>query len=252
MKNRKNILLTYLVSLIPFIFVMHISAATIDEIIEKLEENQEKTEDISADVVMEIDVAGRVIVQESKMWSKGEKTRIEIKKVQNEKLTPLENDSLTGQEGKTETTFPMTIIMGADKMTIRQADRLKTEDHRPKTTDLIALNGKMGDFLRKSEVTIIKEEGNEVTLSVIPEEANPLMQKLDMVVDMERGVITQQKMYSNMGISFCRMEYESKHDVWVLKKFTMTSNLGQMGTSTVKAEYKNVKINKGIEDEMFE
>ena len=71
--------------------------------------------------------------------------------------------------------------------------------------------------MRKSKTSILKEEGNEVTLSVIPEEANPLMQKLDMVVDMEKGIITQQKMYSNMGISFCSMEYEKKGDVWILR-----------------------------------
>jgi outer membrane lipoprotein-sorting protein len=247
------------------LFLLFISinsyAVTVDEIIEKLEENQEKIEDITADVVMEISVAGKTTIQEMQMWSKQDKTKIEVEEVKSEKLTPLENDSLTGQEGKSETELPMTVIMDADKMTIKQAgkelqviDLKEVKDKRkaiPQTPPGLTLQKGMGELLRKSDVTITREEGNEITLSVIPEESNPLMQKLDMVVDMEKGVITQQKMYSNMGMSFCSMEYEKKDEIWVLKKFTMTSNLGQMGISTIKAEYKNVEVNKGIKDKMF-
>jgi outer membrane lipoprotein-sorting protein len=219
----------------------HVCAFSV-EIIEKLEENQGKIQDISADVVMEIDAAGRVLVRETKMWREGDKTRIDLV--------------------KSEKSLPMTVIIDVDKMTIRQEgekprviDMKEVKDKGkdiPQTAPGMELQKGMGEFLRNSDVTIVKEEGNEINLSVIPEESNPLMQKLDMVVDMEKGVITQQKMYSNMGISFCSMEYEKKDNIWVLKRFTMTSNLGQMGTSRVTAEYENVKINKGIEDGVFE
>ena len=227
-------------------------ATTVEDVIAKLETNQNNIQDMSADVTMTIDIAGTKTVQEMKMWSKGDKTKIEINQVKSEKL-----------KLKSETPLPMTVIMDNEKMTIKQAgkepqviDMKKITEEQGKTVKGkvqkaitppgMDLQKGMSEFLRNSQVNIVKEEGNEVTISVIPEEANPLMQKLDMVVDMERGVITQQKMYSNMGISFGKMEYEKKDDVWVLKRFTMTSNLGQMGTSTVKAEYKNVKVNEGI------
>ncbi|OQX56323.1 MAG: hypothetical protein B5M53_02070 [Candidatus Cloacimonas sp. 4484_209] len=226
---RKIVLLVGVVLFVSLVIVMQVSAVTVDDIIGRLEESQNSVKDMSADVVMEISIPEKTITQEMRMWSKGDKTKIKM----------------------VNTEHPMTVIMDKEKMTIKQADRLKTEDRRPKTTDLTALNGKMGDFLRNSKTNIVKEEGNEITLSVIPEEANPLMQKVDMVIDMEKGVITQQKMYSNMGVSFCKMEYEKNSDIWVLKRFTMTSSFGQMGTSTVKAEYKDVKVNKGIGDEMF-
>jgi outer membrane lipoprotein-sorting protein len=237
MKNKKIVLLVGLVSLV---FVTISYAVTVDEIIAKLEENQEKIKDMSADVVMEIDVAGKVVKQETKMWSKGEKTKIKM----------------------VNTEHPMTVIMGADKMTIKQAgkepqmiDTKKISEGKEKAISQTPLGMDfprgMGEFLRKSNVTITKEKGNEINLSVIPEESNPLMQKLDMVVDMARGIVKQQKMYSNMGISLSRMEYEKEDEVWVLKRLTTVSNFGKMGTSTTKAEYNNIRINKGIEDIIF-
>ena len=55
-----------------------------------------------------------------------------------------------------------------------------------------------------------------------------------------------------MGITFCKTDYEKKGEVWVVKKFTMTSSFAQMGASKIEVEYKNIKINKGISDSIFE
>ncbi|TES93517.1 MAG: hypothetical protein E3J87_02170 [Candidatus Cloacimonadota bacterium] len=257
MRIKRTVLLTLVVLLISFAFVSKSSAVTIDEIIKRLEENQGKIKDLEADVVMEVNnVAGMITAQELKVWSKGDdKTKIEI--VHSDAF---EDDSLTF--------FPTTVIINGSKMSIGQRGKtqqvIDIEEIQDKgkvdkryepmeqfTLGMGLLKG-MGDFLRKSEVSIVKEEGNKITLSIIPEETNLLMQKINMVVDMGRGVITQQKMYSNMGINFCRMEYEKKDEIWILRKFTMTNSFGQMGTSTVKVEYKNIQLNKGIENVMFE
>jgi len=246
MKNVKMVLLVGLVLLVQSVSIVQSNGTTVENVIARLEFNQNKIKDMSAEVKMDITVAGKKTMQEMNLWSKDEKMKIEM----------------------VNTDRPMTVIMDTQKMSIKQAgkepqviDMKKVTEEKGKTVKGKVQNSitppgmdlqkGMGEFLRKSDVSIMKEEGNKITLSVIPEESNPLMQKLDMVIDIEKGVITQQKMYSNMGVSFCKMEYEKKDNVWVLKKFTMTSNLGQMGTSTVKAEYKNVKINEGIDDEVF-
>jgi outer membrane lipoprotein-sorting protein len=221
---------------------------SIDEIIEKLEESQNRILDITADVIMEIDVGGEIIKQEMQMWRKGDKTKIEFRRSK-------------GSAADSSKGFLTTVIMDKEKMVIKPEgkesqviDLKKTKSNGKEITPNFAgmeIQKGVHEFLRESNATITKQEGDKITLCIVPKDSNLLMQKLEMVVDMARGIVTQQKMYSNMGISLSRMVYEKKDETWVLKKFTTVSNFGLVGTSTIKAVYNNTKINKGIEDEVF-
>jgi outer membrane lipoprotein-sorting protein len=222
-----------------------IFAFTVDEIISKLEQNKNRIMDIQADVVLEIEVDGIKTVQEMKMWSKGDKTRIEFDEDQDVNGLP-----------KTVITDDRRMIIetsrGKEVIDIKETDQKEAEARNDIIPLGFELQKEIGNFLRESDVNIMSERGNEITLSIIPKQLNQLMQKLDMVVDIEKGVISQQKIYSNMGISFCKMEYEQKDNAWVLSKFIMISSYGQMGTSKIKTEYKNIQVNSGIEDIIFE
>jgi len=180
-----------------------------------------------------------------KMWSKGDKTRIEF--AEDQDAIGLPKTVITDDRKMIIETY-----RGKEVIDIKETDQKKDEARN----DIIPLGFELqkgiGNFLRESDVNIMSERGNEVMLSVIPKQLNQLMQKLDMVVDIEKGVISQQKIYSNMGISFCKMEYEKKDNVWVLSKFIMISSYGQIGTSKIKTEYRNIQVNSGIENRIFE
>jgi outer membrane lipoprotein-sorting protein len=229
---------------------------TVDEIIEKLEENQEKIEDITADVVMRVSVAGKIRSQEVKMWCKGDK------KMRTEFVS---SEGFTANELKA---LPTALIMNGSKMSIKKDDKTSLvidmeiqnkeniiKNYLPKSQSPIPGIGfqkGISDFLKSSEVSIEEEEGSKIKLLVIPKESDPIMQKSYLVVDMEKGVVNQFKMYSNLGSSFINMEYVREKGIWVLKKFKLTSSLGLMGTSKLETNYKNIELNKGIDNKKFE
>lgn len=243
-------------SLILIIFTFVLYSQSLPEVISTLKGNSDKVKDLQADVIMEMDMgeAGKR-TQEMTVWSKGkDRMRMEMNEAYSSRLSA---DSLKTKErlGKT------TMIINGDKMLMitpegekrlsADSSRLTAKKAQPTPPGLDMQKG-MEEFLKKNETTVLSAKDNKIVLEVIPEEKSPLMEKVELTVDMKRGVVTSQSMFSSYGTTKMQMEYEEIKGAWVLKKVSMIipTPVGKVGRMTV--EYKNIKINQGLKDEMFE
>jgi outer membrane lipoprotein-sorting protein len=254
--------------LILFLFVtVSVYADEVDDVIAALQKNMDKIQDMQCNVEMFIDMGEMGTQSQSmKMWSKGkDKMRMEMSPPAGLPMSP----STMGQgtpSGKT------TMIINGDKMIMDGPEGKKTLSSTGSslpggqpTPPGMNLQQNMGDFLKKNKVSVVSgkkpfiknllsrsETPKEVVLEVIPENKDPMIQKMEMTVDMERGIITNQKMFSNYGTTKMDMEYENIKGAWIIKRINMTipTPMGKTGKMTI--EYKNVKLNQGIGDELFE
>jgi len=250
-------------------------ATEVDDVIAALQKNIDKVQDMQCSVEMNIDMGKMGTQRQSmKMWSKGkDKMRMEM----NAPAAPAMSPSAMGQSAPSG---KMMMIMNGDKMIMESGGEKKVMN-RPASTMNSAtgqsptslapgmdLQQDFGEFLKKNKVSVISEKKSfvknllsrgassetpeKIVLEVIPENKDPMVQKMEMTVDMVRGVITGQKMFSNYGTTKMNMEYENVKGAWVIKKVNMTipTPMGKTGKMTI--EYKNIKLNQGIGDEIFE
>jgi len=245
-------------------------ADEIDDVIAALQKNIDKVQDMQCSVEMNVDMGDMGVQRQSmKMWSKGkDKIRMEMNAPAGLPVSP-------SAMGRGTPSGKMTMIMNGDKMIMDTPEGKKTlpSGSSPFSPGQAAppgmdLQQDFGDFLKKNKVSVISgkksliknllsrntssETPKEIVLEVIPENKDPMIQKMEMTVDMLRGVITGQKMFSNYGTTKMNMEYENIKGAWVIKKVNMTipTPMGKTGKMTI--EYKNVKLNQGIGDRLFE
>ncbi len=250
-------------------------ATEVDDVVAALQKNIDKVQDMECKIEMSVDIGEMGTQRQSmKMWSKGkDKMRMEM----NAPAAPAMSPSAMGQSAPSG---KMTMIMNGDKMIMESGGEKKVLN-RPASaatpgavqspTSLpsgIDLQQDFGEFLKKNKVSVVSEKKSfvqkllsrgassetpeKVVLEVIPEDKDPMVQKIEMTVDMNKGVVTSQRMFSNYGTTKMNMEYENINSAWVLKRINMTipTPMGKTGKMTI--EYKNVKLNQGIRDEMFE
>ncbi len=232
------------------IFSTLASAVTVNDIIQKLEKNADKVKDMQADVEIKITFEGKGTspemnrTQVMKLYTKGkDKMRMEMQ-------TPTEQ----------------TIIMNKSKMLMEYSDPMSTKGEKTRqiidrdsmpnlqsmSTPTVDLNTTFADMLKKSDTKIISSSGDFCTFSVIPENAGPLMQKVELTIDSKKGIITKQKMFSNLGVSVMNMQYQKVGDIWILSQINMTSPVGATGEKMkMVSTYKNIKINKGVSESKF-
>jgi outer membrane lipoprotein-sorting protein len=244
-----------------------VDADEVDDVIAALQKNIDKVQDMQCSVDMIINMGDMgTHTQTMKLWTKGRgKMRMEMSAPAGLPVSPSAK-SQGVPSGKT------TMIINGDKMIMENPEGKKTLS-TPRSSlpggqaapPGMNLQQDFGDFLKKNKVSVISgkksliknllsrsETPKEVVLEVIPEEKDPMIQKMEMTVDMERGIITNQKMFSNYGTTKMDMEYENIKGAWIIKRINMTipTPMGKAGKMTI--EYKNMKLNQGIRDEMFE
>ncbi len=243
-------------------------ADEVDDVIAALQNNIDKVQDMQCDVEMSIDMGDMGTQRQTmKMWSKGrDKMRMEM----NAPAVPMSPSTMS----RGPSSGKMTMIMNGDKMIMDTPEGKKTLSAGSSASPLspgqaaspgMNLQQDFGEFLKKNKVSIVSgkksfiknllsrgETPKEVVLEVIPEDKDPMIQKMEMTVDMERAVITKQKMFSNYGTTKMDMEYENIKGAWVIKRINMTipTPIGKTGKMTI--EYENLKVNQGIGDDMFE
>jgi outer membrane lipoprotein-sorting protein len=218
-------------------------AVTMDDIIRKLEENIAKIKDMEADVEVRADIGkGTQFTQSMKVLSKG------AAKVRMVSLSPEKQ----------------TIILNGTKMQIEDSKGEKkvidrnsiSIQGRAQTVDVKDMNAQrsIARFLKDGNARITGANGSIYTLEVIPgkQDRNPLMQKAELSVDHKRGVITSQKLYSNMGVTVTDISYTKIGNTWVMSRTVVTTPVGFSGeTATMTMDYNNIEINKGIPDKVF-
>ena len=247
----------------------------VDDVISALQKNIDKVQDMQCSVEMSIDMGDMGTQRQSmKMWSKGkDKMRMEMSAPAGLPMSP-------SPMGQGAPSGKMTMIMNGDKMVVESGGEKQVIDHSASAATHgmgqspaslapgMDLQQDMGEFLKKNKVTVISgkkslignlmskvsssEAPEKVVLEVIPEKKDPMVQKMEMTVDMNKGVITSQKMFSNYGTTKMNMEYENIKGAWIIKRINMTvpTPMGKSGKMTI--EYKNVKVNQGISDRLFE
>lgn len=230
--------LTLLICIIGF-------SQNVEEIIAKIENNQAKIKDLTAEVEIETSIQGKAepLIQTMKIWqSKDEtgnpitRTEFEMPEARGQKqekvIMIMTNDSVITKKGKTVSRLPLTAQMGAER---KQSQ----------------MNADM--FKEAKSVKILQADGNIVVLELIPKETEgiKLFDKAEITVDTERGVITSQKVFTPMGMIRSEMKYwsigEGEKRIWVLKEM---KTITQYGITVMR--YKNIKLNKGIKKEKFE
>jgi len=210
-------------------FALFSSTKTIDDISKILQKNAGRVQDMQADVVMEMDLGkAGTKTQRMKIWVKGkDKIKMEMEK--------------------------QTMIMNGDKM-MMDTPQGKRVINQPTTKGMppgINLQQGIGDFFKENSGKIVSQGRNKAVIKLIPKDKNPMMSKIEMTVDTKRGVITEQRMYSNYGTTKMRMEYKNIGGIWVISSIDMIVPTPQGKVGRMKIRYKNIKINKGISDKMF-
>ena len=231
-----------------FSFSLFSSTKSIDDITKILQKNADKVKDMSCEVVMTMDLGKEgTKTQTMKMWMKG-KDKMMMR-------YSSEGIGYSGKEGKN------TVIINGDKMMMetpqgKQVVNRTTSDSLQPTGNKatppgINLQKNAADFFKENNAKIISQGRNKAVIEIIPKDKNPMTQKIEMVIDTKRGLITQQRMYSNYGTTKMKMKYKKVGDAWVLSSIQMTvpTPMGKVGR--MKIEYKNIKVNQGISDNMF-
>ncbi|MEO0294378.1 MAG: hypothetical protein ABIN61_09230 [candidate division WOR-3 bacterium] len=238
----------------------------LEDVISALQKNIDKVQDLQCSALMSIDMGEMgTYTQSMKLWTKGrDKMRMEMEASPGLSVNP----SPMGQKA---TSGKVRMIINGDKVIMESEGKrevlssdgssLYRRQAAPPGGDF---QRDFREFLKQNKVSIVSrkksviknllsrsEPPKEVVLEVVPKEKDPIVQKIEMTVDMERGVITNQKMFSNYGTTKMDMEYENIKGVWVIKRINMIipTPMGKAGKMTI--EYKNVKLNEGISDRLF-
>ncbi len=230
-----------------FSFSLFSSTKSINDITKILQKNADKVKDMSCEVVMTMDLGKEgTRTQTMKMWMKG-KDKIKMLTAFRQPLTA---------EGKKNV-----VIINGDKMMMETPqgkqviNRTTSESLQPTgnkaTPPGVNLQKNAAEFFKENNAKIISQGRNKAVIEIIPKDKNPMTQKIEMVIDTKRGLITQQRMYSNYGTTKMKMKYKKIGDAWILSSIQMTvpTPMGKVGR--MKIEYKNIKVNQGISDNMF-
>jgi len=208
----------------------------LEKVITALEKNKGKVEDMECTVVIRTGLPGeKEMVQEFRMWTKGE----------NKICIEPAGDNRAGMSK---------IIVNGDKMLMVGPDGKEFTTGYNKNESVLpgggGINQDFTEFLKEKDVKKIEIKGNKAVIEVVPENY-PVAQKVVMVVDLDRGVVTEQKLYTNFGVNKMRMHYQKIDDAWVMSEIEMDVPVPQGGRGKMVIEFKNVKVNKGIKDNLF-
>lgn len=225
-----------------------VCAVTVNDIIQKLEQNATKIKDMQANVEMRISFEGESLgsgtdkTQKMKIYTKGkDKARIDIKEpteqtiIINKDKMLMESTPQNGDKGKIKKVVTIdSITSSSQNMNIPGTDLSKT----------------FIDLLKKSDTQIVNSNGIFHILKVTPKNTGSLIQKIELVVDYNKGIITTEKIFANNGTSLMNMQYQKIDNIWVLTYMEVTSPIGTKKMKMTSI-YKNIQINKGIPENKF-
>lgn len=210
--------------------------SSIEEILKCLKKNSNAIKDIQMEVVMSIDMPSGKKEQLMKFYAMGEdKMRVEI-------ISPQRSVFITNGD-------KIYIEAGGKSFTY---DRTK-EGIRKNQNNLYFYNNNEAEALIKNSKTrIIYEDDKNCKIEIIPNKFDPFTQRIEMTIDKKRGVITKQLIYTPLGVVRMNMKYKEINGVWVTENMDMWVPLPGGKHSHIHAEYKNIKLNRGLKRTLFE
>lgn len=217
------------------------SVLTLDELLVKVQGRQKQVTDMYAETVTVItsnmSVPGQEskepqkIAQKGKMWTKGEKSRIEM-------LEPTRQ--ITINDGKK--------IAVINKMTGQKYVQDLSKDKIGRNSQNMSLE-KAKEYFNLS----LKSEGNNYIVTGVPKEKNKIFGRMEFVISAGDLLPSAVLMYTpdNKLISKTVLQYQKINSQMVPVK-NISDVATPMGSMHIEMEYKNVKVNEGISDSLFE
>ena len=206
--------------------------------------SQEKIKDMQADV--QINVTAKILIEgketTQKQTSKG---RIYSKRPNKFRL---------------ETTSPMeqTTIMNGDKMALinKTTGQKMVQDLKKLREQSGLTQGEEMDITKSMErfdLKITNKTDKEIVLTGTPKEPNKFLGKMVFVLDAKNRVPIRITAYNPNGglISYSTLQYKNISGINVLEK-NVTEVTSPYGSSKSGTEFKNIKINQGLSDKLFE
>lgn len=212
---------------------------SLEDIISKIQVNQTKIKDMYAETTTTITSdSNRIstngekpkkIVQKRKTWTKDkDKSKIEM-------LSP---------------TRQITITNG-NKMMIKNLDTgHKTIKELKRDSNLG--NVDLDKVKEHLDLSMRKTENGGYIVTGVPKKENKFVKKMEFYIDPERWLLVKVLIYGpgEKLISQSDIEYQKISDAWVPKKNVSNVN-SPMGKMNVETVFTLVKINEGIDDEVF-
>lgn len=218
---------------------------SVKDLVSKIQSNQSKISDMYAETVTTITSSlampgssgkgPQTMVQKGKIWNKGkDKSKVEM-------LSPMKQITITNGDKMAIINPETGQKMVQDMKKMRQAKGV-AEPQREMNFE---------KALEYFDLSMAKKSDNYV-ITGVPKEANKFFGRMEFVVDSAKMIPTSIMMYDPKGrlISQSTIEYQKIADVWIPVK-NLSNVTTPAGKMKVEMEFVNIKVNKGIGDDVF-
>ena len=232
-----------------FIFIGMVFADELQEVINKIQANQNKIQDLSADIHLIMDMSANApstgegaeakIEQTSKLLIKGlDKTRVEM-------------DFPTKQILITNGDKSVTIDPETGEKTMKDLKVVQVKKGMPQGAES---NPNINvEKIKEIFNLSVSQRGSNCVVTGKPKKKNADFGKMEFIIDKIRWVPVQILVYGSNGklASQSDLSYENINDIWV-PSGTTTSVITPMGKIVAEMQMKNIKINQEIGDDNFQ
>lgn len=230
---RAKILLLFLLS-VSFCF-----ATTAGDILQQLIQSQNSITSYSATIKTTSTINGRVIVSNSKIYTKGStKSRMEIGLPGGGKQTIIANN---GKCYMNSPSLKAPIIKDVGTTTSAPVDNTQ------------AVNGFINSLKENTLIIVANLGDNRYELKGESKDTNAKIHFIDFIVDLEKKSIENLKLldkdnniYAEYAISSIMIK-----NIWTMNKMSITSNPQAGITLKIENEYSNIKVNEDISESLF-
>ncbi|MBI5399507.1 outer membrane lipoprotein-sorting protein [Candidatus Saganbacteria bacterium] len=250
---------SFLPGLFSVVFVFHLTTAllaqdlSLQEIIDKLQANQSKIQDMYAETTTKITSniqlptdnkkQPQTMVQKARMWTKGQdKSKIEM-------LSPMKQTTITNGDkmaiSNPETGQKMVQDLKKIKDQGIKGARDQGQMNLEKAKEFFDFSVRKLEALKPGDLETYIVTG-------VPKKENKFLGKMEFFIDSDKWAPVRIVMLDAKGkqINETKIEYAQMSGVWVPVKSQSVVNT-PMGKMDVEMDYNNVRVNQGIKDSEF-
>jgi len=234
----RNILSSIIVVTFLLLSSWTVQAITAEKLLSRLKANQEKIQDLEAELEITTEIPGMQtpMKQKGHIWYKApDRIRIDI------------------QEPMQQTT----IIVGST-MTVKIGDRVSAmnlHEMAGMPNAGIMATPDTEQWMKDYDITMTgTPEQGVYTLRLIPKQTNNLWKQMEIDVDSNRGIQLQSRIYGSVWVQPTVIRYEgykqSSNGGWYAT-LVMSEQSSYQGAVRSKTTYANVRVNMGEVDDVF-
>lgn len=224
---------------------------TVDNILSKIEKNYQTFQDMIAKTKLTLTYDGQIFGQPQYWITKLKRPDLERVESYTEENYQTLKDTSIHREGKIQIITPQGKKAMADL-----GKEAKLEAEQMGTMDLYF---NLETFKSHHTISIIEGSYNEkehtISLQVIPNETNPLYDRIDLKIDLAKGLIQEWDLYKNNTLVQTEKILESTHlsnTLWYPTKKEKSTPIDDKTFLVATLEYSDIKINSGLDPTLFE